>query len=285
MQKKESTLEEYHKRVNEVVEYINNHLGEEIDLTLLAEISHFSPFHFHRIMRAFLGEPIWAFIVRTRIETAARLLRYTDMTVESIAYRVGYGAPSSLSKAFKQFYGISPNEFRNKKDYIIMKPSNVKPELDITISVEQRPSKQLIYIRLTGPYDSLDYCGTWGKLYQYIAELNIPFNQTEHIAIYPDDPKVTAPEKLRSELCLAVPQPVAPKGEIGVKELQDGKYAVFRYKGPYTNMAAVYDTIYAHWIPEKAFKLRDAYVYECYLNNPSDTAPEQLLTEICVPVE
>ena len=285
MQKKESTLEEYHKRMNVVVEYINNHLGEDIDLTLLAEISNFSPFHFHRIMKAFLGEPIWTFIVRTRIETAARLLRYTDMTVESIAYRVGYGAPSSLSKSFKQFYGVSPNQFRNNKDYIIMKPSNVKPELNITISVEERPSKNLIYIRLTGPYDSHDYAGTWGRLYQYIGELQIPFNQVEHIAIYPDDPKVTAPDKLRSELSLAVPQPVVPKGEIGVKDLAGGKYAVFRYKGPYTNMAAVYDTIYAHWIPEKEYKLRDAYVYECYLNNPADTAPDDLLTEICVPVE
>lgn len=285
MQKKESTLEEYHKRVNEVAEYIHNHLGEDIDLTLLAEISHFSPFHFHRIMRAFLGEPIWAFIVRTRVETAARLLRHTEMPVESIAYKVGYGAPSSLSKSFKQFYGISPNQYRNNKDYIIMKPMNVRPELNITIREEERPGKQLIYIRLIGPYDSLDYCGTWGRLYNYIGELQIPFNKVEHIAIYPDDPKVTAPDKLRSELSLAVPQAVAPKGEIGVKELPGGKHAVFRYKGPYTNMGAVYDTVYGYWIPEKGYNLRDAHVYECYLNNPADTAPEELLTEICVPIE
>ena len=75
MEGKKTTQEEYQKCVNAVVDYINLHLGEEIDLKSLARISHFSPFYFHRIMKAFLGEPIGTFIVRTRTEAAARLLR------------------------------------------------------------------------------------------------------------------------------------------------------------------------------------------------------------------
>ena len=74
MQQKKTTKEEYQKCVNVVVEYINQHLGEDIDLKSLARISNFSPFYFHRIMKAFLGEPIGTFIVRTRTEAAARLL-------------------------------------------------------------------------------------------------------------------------------------------------------------------------------------------------------------------
>ena len=56
MEGKKTTQEEYQKCVNAVVDYINLHLGEEIDLKSLARISHFSPFYFHRIMKAFLGE-------------------------------------------------------------------------------------------------------------------------------------------------------------------------------------------------------------------------------------
>lgn len=133
MEQRTSTTEEYHRCVNIVIEYINNHLGEEIDLEKLAEISHFSPYHFHRIMKAFLHEPLGAFIVRTRIETAARLLRYSTMSVSDIAYQIGYGSPSSLSKIFKQFYGISPNEYRNNKDHVIMKPLEINPALDVTM--------------------------------------------------------------------------------------------------------------------------------------------------------
>jgi len=76
-------------------------------------IYNFSPYHFHRITKAFLGEPIGAFVTRLRVETAARLLRYGDMPIQNIAYRVGYNVPFSLSKAFKQFYGITLTEYKN----------------------------------------------------------------------------------------------------------------------------------------------------------------------------
>ena len=75
-------------------------------------------------MKAFLGEPIGTFIVRTRTEAAARLLRYSDIPIADIAYRIGYSSPSSLSKVFRQFYGISPLEYRNNKNFVIRKPAN-----------------------------------------------------------------------------------------------------------------------------------------------------------------
>lgn len=285
MEQRTSTTEEYHRCVNIVVEYINNHLGEEIDLEKLAEISHFSPYHFHRIMKAFLGEPLGAFIVRTRIETAARLLRYSTMPVSEIAYRIGYGSPSSLSKVFKQLYGISPNEYRNNKEHIIMKSMEMNPALDVTMEVREQQPKQVIYVRLTGAYMALAYCEAWKKLYTYVSEENLYTGCMEYICIYHDDPKVTEPKNLRTDVCFTIPVAVQPKGEIGVKEIPGGKYLVFRYKGPYSDLGSVYDTIYGHWIPEGGYTIGNARGYEMYLNNPENTAPEELLTEIYIPVE
>ena len=51
METKKTTREEYQKCVNAVVDYINLHLGEEIDLKSLAKISHFSPFYFRHPRR------------------------------------------------------------------------------------------------------------------------------------------------------------------------------------------------------------------------------------------
>lgn len=165
METKKTTREEYQKCVNAVVDYINLHLGEEIDLKSLAKISHFSPFYFHRIMKAFLGEPIGTFIVRTRTETAARLLRYTDLPIADIAYRIGYSSSSSLSKVFKQFYGISPLEYRNNKNFVIMKPAIIRPELELKSEIKNVPARNVIYIRLSGDYKLNDYGGTWGRLW------------------------------------------------------------------------------------------------------------------------
>ena len=157
MEQKLSTKEEYVKRINVIVEYINNHLGENIDLGILSEMSGFSPWHFHRIVRAFLGEPIGAFITRMRVETAARLLRYSELPVQDIAFRVGYDVPSSLSKSFRLFYGISPNQYRKNKNYTIMKPIELRPDLPLEIEEKVLAPQQVIYVRLAGAYVNLDY--------------------------------------------------------------------------------------------------------------------------------
>ena len=211
MQQKKTTKEEYQKCVNVVVEYIIQHLGEDIDLKSLARISNFSPFYFHRIMKAFLGEPIGTFIVRTRTEAAARLLRYSDIPIADIAYRIGYASPSSLSKVFKQFYGISPLEYRNNKNFVIMKPAIIRPDLELKKEIRNVSERNVIYIRLTGDYKLNDYGGTWGRLFQFIKEQKLPMGDFSPLCIYHDDPKVTPAEKLRTDVCMVMPVKVAPK--------------------------------------------------------------------------
>lgn len=285
MQQKKTTQDEYQKCVNAVVDYINLHLGEEIDLKSLAKISHFSPFYFHRIMKAFLGEPIGTFIVRTRTEAAARLLRYSNMPIADIAYRIGYSSPSSLSKVFKQFYKISPLDYRNNKNFIIMKPAIIRPELKLKHEIKKVPVRNVIYIRLFGDYRLNDYCGTWMRLWQFIKEQNLPMGEVMPLCIYHDDPKVTPTDKLRTDVCMVMPEITTPHGDVGFKQLPEGLYAIFSYKGPYENLQAVYDTIYAKYIPEMECTLRDEASAERYLNDPANTAPEDLLTDIYIPVE
>jgi AraC family transcriptional regulator len=60
---------------------------------------------------------------------------------------------------------------------------------------------------------------------------------------------------------------------------------MFLYIGSYEHLGAVYDTIYAKWLPESGQKLRDCHCFEKYINNPGNTPVEKLKTEIYVPVE
>ena len=286
MNTKISTREDYLRRINVVIEYINNHLDEEMDLNKLAEISNFSPYHFHRIFRAFQQETLASFITRIRVEAAARLIRYSELPIETIAYNVGYETPSSLSKAFKQLYNISPTEYRINKSYFIMKREELNPELKLkSPKFVELENKTAIYIRLTGAYSELDFPGAWGRLWNFVKEQKLYSAGIEHIAIYHDDPKVTEAGKLRSDVCLVIHKPVQPQGEIGVKEIQGGKYAVFSYQGPYTNLGVVYDTIYAKWLPESGCELRNIPMLEKYMNDPSKTEPEKLKTEIFIPIQ
>ncbi|MEA2026248.1 MAG: AraC family transcriptional regulator [Chloroflexota bacterium] len=56
----------YVERVNAVIDYIEAHLGDDLTVEELAEVAHFSPFHFHRIFSAMTGETLGHFIGRLR---------------------------------------------------------------------------------------------------------------------------------------------------------------------------------------------------------------------------
>ena len=285
MQTKISTREEYLKRINVVVEYINNHLDSELDLNKLAEISNLSPYHFHRIIKAFLGEPLGLFITRMRVETTARLLRYTQIPIQEIAYNVGYEMSSSLSKVFKQYYDISPIEYRNNKNFTIMKAPLINAELKLKApKIVKLPTKTAIYIRIIGEYGGSDYDNVWNRLWAFIKEHKLFTAGIENIGISHDDPKVTESEKCRYDACLVIHKPAQAQGEVGVKEIAGGKYAVFHYQGIYSNLGAVYDTIFGKWLPESGHGLGNAPCFEKYLNNPNRTKPEKLKTEIYIPI-
>ena len=67
-------------------------------------------------------------------------------------------------------------------------------------------------------------------------------------------------------------------------ELPGGTYAVFTYKGPYEGLGRAYQQIYGGWLPKSRYELRDTPGFEQYLNSPQNTAPENLLTLIHVPI-
>lgn len=286
MKLKEITREDYAERINTVIEFIGNNLDREIELDELAGISNFSVFHFHRIFRAIVGEPLGAFVVRMRVEAAARLLRYTTVPVQDIAYSVGYNVPSSLAKVFRQFYNISPIEFRNNKNYRIMKPLQQTADIELkSPKIVELESQKGIYIRLQGDYRTIDYSSAYGKLWGFVKENKLFTAGIEHITMGHDDPHITETAKLITDVCLVIHKDVSPKGEVGVREVPGGKFAVFTYIGPYSNLFNVFDTIYRKWLLDSGYELRIEQGFEKYLNNPDKTSQDKLKTEIYIPVK
>lgn len=104
---KSDTEEKYLQQVNRVIDYINSHLNEPLRVETLAREVCLSEYHFHRIMRAYLHEPLATYIARQRVERAVMYLQMKNIRLAQVAEMVGYETPQSLSKAFKQFFGIS----------------------------------------------------------------------------------------------------------------------------------------------------------------------------------
>jgi len=87
------------------------------------------------------------------------------------------------------------------------------------------------------------------------------------------------------DCCLTVSENVQPEGDVGVKTLEGGPHAVITHKGPYTHLGQAYDWLYGAWLPTSGREPRHAPPFEVYLNTPREVAPEELLTEIYLPLE
>lgn len=285
---KQETIKDYIERVDAVKSYINSHLFDDIDMSRLAEVSNFSLFHFHRIMRAFLGKPLWSHIIRLRLEAAAELLNNSKLPVTEIAYKVGYETPQSFTKAFKGYYNYTPAEFREKK---------IKPKTNENISINKNLNNmkapkikdlepmKVIYINIVGEYGSKKMGETWDKLFTFFKEKNLFDFGMSVLGVSYDDPSITEPSKCRYDACVTIKKDVKPEGEIGVKMLEGGKYAIFSHKGPYDTLNDTYGEIMRTWLPKSKYKLRNAPCFEKYINTPYKTAPENLRTNIYMPVE
>jgi len=290
MNKKSSIEDDYLMRLNAVTKYIDEHLEEELDLKKLAKMSYFSDYHFHRIFKEYYNETLAAYISRNRVERAAYLLRYTNLSIKDIAYKVGFEFPSSLSKAFKQLYGVSPSNYRFKKEIPINNEKVIRTNKKSVLGVKYSgivilKNIKIIYNRLIGPYNMQSYLEVWKSLIDYAEEKNINISISDFIIMYHNDINITEASKLRSDVCITIDKVVPVNGKIGVKEIIGGKYAVFTYKGPLTCSNDIINTIFRKWELDYRYELRELPIFEKYLNNPMKTKPGLLNKEIYLPIQ
>lgn len=105
-------LGEAARRIDEICDEIRRNPERDVKVQDLAAEMHVSPEHFSRLFRRLHGIPPQAFITRTRIEAAQRLLLTSSHSVARIARTLGYRSPFYFSRQFKARVGLTPSEFR-----------------------------------------------------------------------------------------------------------------------------------------------------------------------------
>src|SRR5712664_1184373 len=104
---------EYVARMHRVLEHIDRHLDEPLELDTLAKVANFSSFHFHRLFTAWFGETLGDYVRRRRLETAAlRLVAQPRLPVLQVALSVGFGSTEAFARAFKTRFGSTPTAWR-----------------------------------------------------------------------------------------------------------------------------------------------------------------------------
>lgn len=110
----EGIVQQLNKVAPEILQYIEVHCFEKISLQELAEKCFYNPSYFSRIFKECYGKSLTAFIHEKRIDEAIRLLKETNMTVDTVGLSVGYTGKKQFYKIFKQLTGLTPNRMRDE---------------------------------------------------------------------------------------------------------------------------------------------------------------------------
>ena len=95
--------------------YVEEHLAENIELTVLANIAGLSKWHFARAFKQSVGITPHLYLIHRRLEKAQQLLAETDLSLAQIALRSGFSDQSHFSRRFRILLGVTPTSFRRSK--------------------------------------------------------------------------------------------------------------------------------------------------------------------------
>lgn len=273
----------YEDRLNRVIAYIYDHLDEEIDLQKLAEVACMSPYHWHRVYHAVRGETIAATVKRLRLHRAAGFLAHSDMPVEEVAQRSGYPNLQSFTRIFKSVYGMPPAQYRKNGSHSRFRNGSPERATEMySVEIKQVPAMTAVTVPHSGSY--MEVGKAFEQLFGWLAAQDLMQDATRVLGLYYDDPESVPEAELRS--CAGAVLSSSPELQPPFEycDVRGGEYAVLNYKGPYADMKAAYQWFYGEWLTRSGREAADAPCFEDYLNNPQDTAPSDLLTDIYMPL-
>ncbi len=152
------------------------------------------------------------------------------------------------------------------------------------IQIVSLDSIPIVMIQHRGPYEEVG--AVFEQLWSWVTAQSVPVQRT--IGIYWDNPDYVAQSQLRSAACVEVPSSFQLYDRSGLplemSSIAPGQYATTRFVGPYEDLAPVWSNLTRHVEGTLRRQISDNPAFEVYVNDPSDTSPQDLITELYLPV-
>ncbi len=272
------------KRLLRVLDYIHDNPAADLSLDALSDVAAMSRFHWHRVFRAMTGETLAQAVRRIRMQRASYLLAMTEDPLPAIAAAVGMENPASFNRAFAEHFLMSPTTFRKRGE---LRPfvRHVPPRRDAMhpVAIRTEAPIRLAALPHKGAYHKISRA--FQQLSAVMASRDLFPSAGRMIAVFHDDPQSVAEANLRSHAGFEIRGPADLSAPLEEVTLPGGRQAVLTYKGPYAGLPAAYDELFGLWLPQSGEEPADSPSFEVYLNTPMDTAPEDLITELHLPLK
>jgi AraC family transcriptional regulator len=108
----------YIQLMSDTLDYIEEHIREPLSLESLSRQFAISTYHFNRLFSIMIGTSPKQYILGRKLSLAAQKLSPTSSSVIDTAFEFGFEYPEVFSRAFKKYFGVSPNAYRNQPRHL-----------------------------------------------------------------------------------------------------------------------------------------------------------------------
>ena len=274
--------------INQAINYIFDHIDEEISVDEVAKHCSYSKYHLMRLFKEDTDEALYQFIKRIRIERSAWKLKVEkERSVTEIGINYGYSA-SNFATVFKKHLNLSPTDFRKTSEQLVEKSSfshgitlDDIEDSGKLITVQYMDPMLVVYERKKGNYHNLpaEWCEFLEK-YSYLAS-----KDTLYLECTIDDPTITDEDRCLYELCQTIsPDHPALKEDTSIltHTFDGGKYAVYHFKGFPQFLFMVYQEVFCRWLSKTGNQLDERPIFDIYRYVGEDGYME---IDICFPIQ
>ena len=291
---------DYVDRVNRAVDYVTRDLSRPLRLEDVAGAACFSPFHFHRIFQAVMGETLAAFVKRVRLERSVFLLSHRPgANLTEIALSCGFSSSSDFSRSFRAHYGVSPRRFdverfrRTRRDAMraaLPSPDSPRPAPraagenpdGFAVAVRGCPARRVAYIRVRHPYEADHVPQAVARLIAWAEARGLADGQW--LGYQWDDPEIVALEKIRYDIGIEVPATTVADGEVSITEFASCLLAEIPIAGTVELELRALDWLFRGWLPASGYAPAHQPMFEAFDGRPFAHGHEHFELRVQLPV-
>lgn len=275
------------KAIIEAIDYIKSNLSQELRVEDIARHCHFSQYYFNRRFKRSVGESVYSFIKRNKIEKSAfDITRTRDESITRIAADYGYTS-SNYSTAFKRHYGISPIHFKRDmyKDGTMDMGKGFSSDLREKGYEYYRDNMTMVYLndmhviyrRIIGNYRDLSE--HWNS---FLMENQRYLDKDSLLLdVSYDDPFLTEPSRCITDICMTTMCEL----EIGCNSaiISGGCFLKYRYQGSKLKIFEAYQGLLYGWFRETRYKVDFNRKVVCIYDEVNER-DDFFSLDICIPI-
>ncbi|MBH0175521.1 AraC family transcriptional regulator [Fictibacillus sp. 23RED33] len=283
------------KSMNDALEYIEEHLQDEVDFREAARRAYCSEYHFKRMFSFLAGIPLSEYVRRRRLTLAAFELQHSDIKVIDVAVKYGYSSPDSFTKAFQQMHGITPSEARKNGQSLKAFPRmsfqlSVKGGSEMNYRIVEKEAFSIVGLKKRVPlvFEGVnpEIAAMWQSLTPELISVLKKLSNIEPSGLISASTNFSERTTENSELDHYIGAATTNECPESMSQLkvEASTWAVFEAVGPFPEtLQNVWGRIYSEWFPSSSYEQTE--VPEILWNADKDTSSPTFRSEIWVPVK